>query len=270
MGMVNAYAYDQSWEHERERLAGIESLFDPITIRQLEQLGVGPGWRCLEVGAGGGSIAAWLCERVGLGGRVVATDVNTRYLVELRHPSLEVRRHDVVSEGFEPEWFDLVHARMVLEHLPGREEALRHLIAALKPGGWLVVEDLDMQLGAESPSAGVQPAEAAGIFGRVARAFFRFFDESGLDPAFARELPGLLRSNGIEDADASIAARLIRGASPRTEFFRLSLESLRGVMEERGFLTPSEADQALALLDDPGFAVMSPALVTAWGRRRRE
>ena len=63
--------------------------------------GVGPGWRCLEVGAGAGSIAGWLADRVGPSGQVIATDLDTRFLEQQARPNLEVRRHDVVRDPLE-------------------------------------------------------------------------------------------------------------------------------------------------------------------------
>ena len=71
---------------ERERITCLERMFDPATISRLERIGVGPGWACLEVAAGGGSIAAWLGDRVGSRGSVLATDVNIRFLGHLQRP----------------------------------------------------------------------------------------------------------------------------------------------------------------------------------------
>ncbi len=62
---MGTYTYDQAWQDERERLAGIERLWDEGTFALLERLGVGPGSRVAEVGAGGGSVVEWLSERVG-------------------------------------------------------------------------------------------------------------------------------------------------------------------------------------------------------------
>lgn len=143
---MSGYIYDPASEQERQRLAILESVQDPDTIRRLETLGVGDGWRCLEVGGGAGSITRWLCQRVGTSGRVVATDLDTRFLDALDEAALEVRRHDITSGELEDGAFDLVHARYVLEHLPAREAALRRMVAALAPGGWLLVEDVDFQL----------------------------------------------------------------------------------------------------------------------------
>jgi len=65
-------------EAEDERLALLERIFDPLSRRRREL--VQPGWRCLEVGAGRGSMAVWLAEQVGESGEVVATDIDVTYL----------------------------------------------------------------------------------------------------------------------------------------------------------------------------------------------
>src|SRR2546425_1749627 len=140
---MGAYVFDNSWEKERERLAGLEVSLDPGTTRILETVGVGPGWMCLEVAGGGGSITKWLCDRVGAKGRVLATDLNTRFLDALGEQNLEVRVHDITADDLPEATFDLIHARLLLEHLSGRDVALKQMVSALKPGGWLLVEDLD-------------------------------------------------------------------------------------------------------------------------------
>src|SRR5687767_5144833 len=138
------YLFTHEDKAERERLAAIEAGLDPITIQCLEKIGVGEGWRCLEVGAGAGSIAAWLCRRVGPNGKVVATDLQTKFLEAIDAPNLEIRKHDITREELEAGAFDFVSARKVLEHLADPSAALRRMAAALRPGGWLLVEDTDL------------------------------------------------------------------------------------------------------------------------------
>ena len=58
---MTGYIFDNAVERETEqRFGSLAALYDGRTIRFLEATGVGAGWRCLEIGAGGGSIAAWL------------------------------------------------------------------------------------------------------------------------------------------------------------------------------------------------------------------
>jgi SAM-dependent methyltransferase len=146
-------------DDQRGRIKAAEDLLDAGTIQILERVGVPAGWRCLEVGAGGGSIARWLAERVAPTGRVVATDINTRDLDVGRHVELEVRQHDIVNDALEESSFDLVHARLVLEHLPQRDQVFLKLASALRPGGWLVIEDTDYVSGVPISEHGARDHE---------------------------------------------------------------------------------------------------------------
>src|SRR5579862_8081494 len=102
------YVYDHAWMQERTRLAGLEAALDPGTREHLTRLGVRPGWRCLEVGAGGGSVAVWLAQRVAPDGEVVATDLDTNFLESTvaGHFGLKVLTHDITSQDL-PSGFDL-------------------------------------------------------------------------------------------------------------------------------------------------------------------
>lgn len=95
MDRTLGYTLDNAWSQARERLVTLEALADPGSIRHLEALGVGEGWRCLEVGAGAGSIADWLCRRVGPSGFVLATDLDPSFLEDRQQPNLEVRQHNM-------------------------------------------------------------------------------------------------------------------------------------------------------------------------------
>src|SRR5437660_2524817 len=125
---------------EYARLLVIERALDAVTIAHLDRLGVAAGWRCAEVGAGAGSIARWLAGRAGPA-HVVASDLYPEFLAPIARSGVSVVRHDVAVDPPPGEGFDLVHARLVLEHLPEREEVLERLASWLAPGGWLLVED---------------------------------------------------------------------------------------------------------------------------------
>src|SRR5262249_9995586 len=118
MKATGYFARDSPDGFERERLGLLTRLTDPIPTRRLLRLGVGAGWDCLDVGAGDGSVARWLADRVGPQGRVVATDLDPRFLIGLDLHNLEVRRHDLVRDDLEAGGYDLVHCRFVLMHLP--------------------------------------------------------------------------------------------------------------------------------------------------------
>ena len=126
------YALDNSWDRARRRLSLLEEHLDPMTKRRMNMLGIRDGLRCLEVGAGGGSVAAWLCEQVGQTGRVVATDINIDLLQNITLTNFEAIRHDITADSPPGSGFDFVHARWLLHHLPQPEPAIHRMIDALR------------------------------------------------------------------------------------------------------------------------------------------
>ena len=124
---------------ELSRLRALEGVWDENTCSILgERVMVQRGWRCLELGAGAGSIARWLADRVGPSGSVVAADLNCRFLVDM--PSnVEVRALDAADAEFGREAYDLIHHRSVLSYVSSREQVLGRLVESLRPGGWLLM-----------------------------------------------------------------------------------------------------------------------------------
>ena len=123
---------DHAGRETEQRFASLESCWDPVTIAHLDRIGVGAGWSCLEIGGGGGSLGAWLGQHVGPSGSVLVTDIDPRWIGVSTASNVEVRRHDIVDDELDDRRFDLVHARLVLLHLPERRRALAKMVAALK------------------------------------------------------------------------------------------------------------------------------------------
>jgi SAM-dependent methyltransferase len=264
----DSYIYSQAWEQERARLSGLSASFDPITVRHLDAVGVGSGWHCLEVGAGAGSIAQWLAGRVGSAGRVVATDLDTRFLERLAEPPIEVRRHDLTTDPIEPGAFDLVHARAVLEHLPNREELAGRLAGALRPGGVLVLEDVVFG-GVAQPAWQLvtSPAEYREPLTRVFGAVAGGFRALGADPEFGLRLPTLLAEAGLAGVQAEMTHRLVHGGSPESAFYSLSVRELADRLIAAGLLARQDAELASEFLTDPSASWLSLGMLSAWGRR---
>lgn len=260
---MTGYVYDSAWEQERRRLAGIEAMFDGFTAAVFDRVGVQPGWRCLDVGAGGGSVARGLAAR---GASVVATDLDIRHLERLGDPRVEVRRHDLLADELEPASFDLVHARMVLEHIPQRDTALRRMRDAVKLGGWLVIEDLEFTEEAFAGDTAVWPESVSDARRAATRAILTLMTAAGFDGGYARRLPWALLALGLEDVACESRSKLIHGGSIAAAFSELSLMQLRESLVAAGMLTEEQAATALRAIRDPGSAWMTFPLVSAWGR----
>src|SRR5437016_71779 len=193
---MTSYVMNRQAPEESQRLSLLEAWADPGTIKCLNAVGVSPGWSCLEVGAGAGSIARWLCERVGLVGRVVATDLDCSLLDSQNTPNLEILRHDIVSDPLPDGAFDLAHARMVLEHLPEREQVLQKIVSSLRPGGWIVLEDQDIV--SVTPGRN-HSAELNNQFMLRSLALVRLLKGAGVDLEYGRRVYEELRSENLVD-----------------------------------------------------------------------
>lgn len=181
---MSEYLFDHSWDLERRRLELLEQVFDPCTEEHLGRIPLPAGGRCLEVGAGAGSIARWMCDRVGPDGWVVATDIDTGFLEQLTEKNLEVRRHDIVADELEEDAYNLVHSRLVLDHLPARHQVLKRMAAALRPGGWMVQEVFDWS------SLVVARASVGGeLHTRLYESLREVFAAVGASSEYGRQLP---------------------------------------------------------------------------------
>lgn len=263
------YILDNAMDHAHVRLTRLEAAYDPGTFRVFDTIGVGPGWNCLEVGAGAGSVAVWLSDRVGSTGHVLATDIDPRFLQGLAETrsNLDVRTHNVVTDELPARSFDLIHTRLVLEHIPERQRALARLVEALAPGGWLVVESIDF--GAEAPDPAVNAAYLD-LFDRLHTARTCLLADGGFDLAFARGLARHLRSYGLMDVTTEGRAYTWAGGSSgtgSTDVWRLSIEQMRDAFLRGGYLREIEIKTILTMVSDPEFAGTSPLVMAAWGRR---
>jgi SAM-dependent methyltransferase len=262
-GIRHEYTLDNDWQRARERLARLEALADPATIRHLDTIGVAPGWTCLEIGGGGGSITEWLCRRVKPTGRVVAIDINTRFLDALDYPNLSVRQQSCITDPLPAGPFDLVHARALLVHLPEREQLLDRMVAALRPGGWLLTEEPDYV------SKIVDPANDSGsnaLFQRVRAVQTEALREAGIDPYYGRTLYGGLRRRGLAEVSGNGWMPVTHGGSDPAQFYRLTAEQLRERFLSAGVGTV-EFEKYLSLHDDPNFVFIEGTMMAAWGRR---
>jgi SAM-dependent methyltransferase len=246
---------------EAARLGLLEEIADPGTIRRLSQLVVKPGLRCLEVGAGRGTIARWLSARVGVDGHVVAADIDCRFLTNLPD-NVEVRKIDIRTDSFEPEAYDVVHCRTLLMHLPDPAAALRTMTAALRPGGVLLAEEGDGGLLAYN---GHPDAEWATSL--VHSAFAALASSKAMNAYFGRTLPGLFIEAGLRVTGGEVDNWVARFGDPAAAFQRSSAEDMSAAFVAAGVMTEEERERARAVWCAPSTVVTTVGLVSVWGQR---
>ncbi|GAA2431877.1 methyltransferase domain-containing protein [Streptomyces mauvecolor] len=260
----NGYLLDNRQTEAGERFDALAALFDATTFRHFDALGLAPGHRVWEVGAGGISVPLGLAERVGPDGQVLATDRDTGWLtgVDLP-PNVEVRRHDVGQDEAPLGPFDFVHARLVLVHVKDRDRALRAMLGALRPGGVLLVEDADPAL---------QPLLCLDEYGpeqeranRLRRGFRALLAERGADLSYGRKLPRLLRELGLEGVEADAYFPVTSPAGDVLE--AATVRQVRDQLVERGLASDDEIERHLASVAEGRLDLATSPMISAWGRR---
>lgn len=263
MIQTDGYLLDNQQAEAAERFDAFAALFDPTTFRHLEGFGIGSGWRCWEVGAGGTSVVSWLAKKVGPTGKVVATDIDTSQLAPAARPPVEVRVHDVGAEEPPGEGFDLVHARLVLVHVPDRERALRSMVDSLRPGGRLLIEDADPALQPLTCPDDHGPAEE--LANRLRQGFRRLLADRGADLSYGRRLPRLLREAGLHRVEAEAYFPLSSPACAALE--SATIRQIREQLVAAGLATDADIDQHLANVAAGGMDLATAPMISAWGRK---
>jgi SAM-dependent methyltransferase len=239
-----------STDDEAERLGKLQGLHDEATVRRLRALGVGPGWHCLELGAGAGSIATWMADEVGPTGTVTAVDRDTGQLRALgQRPGVSVVEDDLTTMSFPEAAFDVIHSRSVLMHVPEADAVVTKLVPALRPGGVVLFEEAD---GAPASTAVNPPAAFIAVMVPLASRW-----------TWARRLPELLDRLGMHDIVDDVRDGPITGGSPVGAFWQHTIRSIRVFLTDpkragaAGTPPMDDAtiDAMLALLDDPDFVL---------------
>jgi len=243
------------------RFQGLELTLDSVSMSHLRRIGVSQGARCLELGCGGGSIARWLAGEVGPDGHVTAVDIDTRWFQHDGSPQLEVQELDLVTGPIPEGPWDLIHERLVLQHIPARLEILDQLVDRLAPRGWLVVEDFD--------TGEVRTTDRDGpdhkLIVRMATAFNRLLSERGGANDFAANAWRHLRQRGLVETGASGHVAFDSGGTGFAQVMAANARQVRQGLVGFG-IAPGDIDHFLEVLAEPDSIVGTSVLITAWGK----
>ena len=255
---MDDYILDDSLHLEYERLDLMSKILDPWTRGYLDAMGVGPGWRCLELGGGNGSVTEWLAARVGSSGRVTSLDINTTILQLIPAQNVTVEHCDVRTEDL-PTGFDLVMCRALLHQISTDAPAvLAKMAAAVKPGGWLFVQEPDFHL---APTT--EPQQWADVW----KGILEWGRGQGVDWFIGRGLPAAVAGLGLGVPQAKTDVQNIRGRDRGALYFQLFFAEVRDRVIASGHLDAAAFDAANALLADPASWTQCWMMTSVWVQR---
>lgn len=253
---VPEYVLDHHAGGERQRLALMSRLLDPMHRRHIKRLAAGPGTRTLEAGCGNGSMSAWLARRVAPGGRAVAVDLDLS-LADADEPGLELRQADILDGPVAPGDFDLVTARAVLHHVADAEAAVANLMASARPGGTVLLIEPDFL-----PVSIAGPPEVRAFWA----GWLAWSREQGIDYFIGRRLPSMLSRLGLQDVEATAETALYNGGSAWAAYWRQTVIELRPRLVASGKLDNRSIDTFLTQCADPAWWTQTIAFTAADGR----
>jgi len=236
----------------------MSSLLDPMELAHVSRLGIGPGWRCLEVGCGNGSISHALAARVAPNGEVVASDIDVSYVGDLKAPGLEVRRIDVLHDEIEKGAYDFVHARALLHHLTPASKALSSMVEALKPGGVLLSVEPDM-----TPCTMTEPGSMRAFW----QAWLEWSVHSKIDYFIGRKIPARLDELGLREVAGEGHAAWFNGGSDWATYWTSTMEELAPALVKSACFTEAMLEEFSKKYKDPHYWTSVITFTASWGRK---
>ncbi|MEV0798409.1 methyltransferase domain-containing protein [Kribbella sp. NPDC050281] len=255
------YIFDTGSELGHHHLDHLGKLLDTPTTWRLERLGLRSDMRCLELGAGSGSIANWLAARTR---EVVAVDIDTAQLYDVA-PGVQVIRHDL-RDGLPVDGpFDLIHARLTMLHLPQREELFGRLVEALAPGGRLVFGDIT-----DRPLEAIAVPEPADrdLWDKVLHLSHEVVSPArGISWTWARETADRMTTAGLVDIEIMEYSQTTTGGTDGCLLHRNLNQQAEPLLLAAG-ATPAELTRYRALMTNPDFKAWFYQFLMTSGRRR--
>lgn len=256
------YLFDNAASDAALQVRLLAEILDRHTSAVLTRNGVQPGGRCLDLGAGRGSVTHWLAGKVGSGGAVVAMDADPRHIEP--HERIELRTADISAADLGAAEYDLVHARLLLMHLPNRDEVMRRAVAALKPGGLLVASDWECSRVEDMFLRGSdQLADALLAF---QRGLIRILVRRGASVDWARLTPLAFHDAGLVDVQTEVYNRVWSGGEAGCLLHACNSRQLEAPLLAEGV----SAEQLAILRDgmsDPHTLAYQYPMFTTVGRR---
>lgn len=239
-----------------EQLGLLSGILNRETFRILgEEVGVGHGWRCWDVGTGEGAVARWLAARVGTSGHVVASDLKPHHVPG--HPRIEALAHDLTADPWPEPGFDLIHARLLLMHLADKDALAARLAGHLRPGGALVLTDWYCGCADEGIIRSPVDAHTARIFQAYHDGVHRLAGQTGMDFVWASRTADVLSAAGYRDVTVHDYRAPGEGGSPTARLARLHSSMLEDFLLSQTDLTAADLVVIQEKLLDPEFEMVT-------------
>lgn len=252
----------------KSRLNLLSGVLNPYTRQLLQARGVAAGSSFLDVGCGGGNVALLAATLVEKHGHVAGVDFDET-IIDLARKDAEAAGLRNISfktaSAYDISWhqeFDTAYARFLLSHLKAPAKVLAKMVHSLKPGGTLIIEDVQFS------GHFCHPASPA--FEQYLHYYTAVAHKNGQNPETGIMLPQMLREAGLEEVGFDMIQPVF-GNGPGKWMAWITLDRIKTAVAEHGIADADTLQQTLAELEaytnDEQTVLSMPRIFRVWGKK---
>ena len=256
-------------EEGKARLRIISHALWPATLNLLHRAGLKNGMVCLDVGCGGGDVTLQMARLVGSSGMATGIDIDSTKMQlarqEADHEAIaNVRFRALDLDHLDDRAaYDLVYARLLLTHLRNPVNALQRMVNAAKPGGVVVVEDMD--------HSGIFCYPTCPALKQYVSLYNQIVRLKGADPEIGPKLLALFRQVGLQDLHLShVQPAFMEGEAKRIH--QITLENIAPAVIAAGLATEDDINalgsELETFVQNSETIVSFPRIFQVWSYRK--
>jgi ubiquinone/menaquinone biosynthesis C-methylase UbiE len=252
-----------------KRLALLEEVYGPDSARIMLSIGIPRGSHVVDLGCGTGNTLRWFADQVGNEGKVTGIDLSADQLAIAKvraeaggYRNIRLMEGSAYETGLPRNAFDVVHCRFVLCHLTRPMDALREMAALARPGGLVIVFDVDM--------GGLFSVPPTPAYQRMCEWIHARVRLRGSDCLLGPKLPRMFLEAGLAAPETALVHPIyLRGE--RKRLWEYSFLEASTYMLENGICTEAElnrlAADLAAVAADETIAVAQATMPVTWARK---
>lgn len=254
-------------EEGAKRLHLMSEIFWPATKKALDKIELESGMNCLDFGCGAGNVTAKLAKMVGDSGKVTGMDMDAGVLefAQAHAQTMQINadfEQLSIEELQVQDTFDLTYSRFLLSHLANPADGLNRLIAATKPNGWIMVEDISIAQHLH------YPPNAA--ISRYIEIYTSSAQSKGADPNIGPRLLTMFQNAGLKDIELEVSLPTFYEGTGKS-IARITLKNIAQTAIEMKITTQEEIEALLAEIEqfekDKGSILSTAMVFTVWGKK---
>lgn len=255
-------------EEGKKRLDILSEAVEDTTKNLFRKVELTEGLTCLDIGCGGGNVSFILADIVGENGKVLGIDLDEKIINLARQDCQEkkIRNVDFLKadvQSFSNEYhYDIIYSRFLLTHLSNPHTILQQMFNLLKPGGRMIIEDIEF--------SGHFSYPICSAFQQYVQTYQKVVKQKGGDPDIGPKLPHLLKEVGLKNVKLNVAQPVFMEGKGKL-MAQITMEKITESILEEQILSSVEISEIVSELEkftqNPNTIISLPRIFQVWGSK---